>query len=156
MGADVDSIADAFAALGESRAALLDALDDLDDAARDDLRWHGEWTAKDVVCHIAAWEEAFAIALENTAGDGLFERPAQHADDEPFNERNAHAHRFIDWEDAEEFLDDARQLLTGAMLDCITLAPDVQATLARELAIEAEHEATHARAIEAWREERGL
>jgi uncharacterized damage-inducible protein DinB len=152
----VDTIADAFEALGESRAALLDALDDLDEEIRDDERWHGEWTTKDVVCHIAAWEEAFALALEDAAGDGLFERPARHADDEPFNERTAHAHRFIDWEDAEEFLDDTRQLLTGAMLDCITLAPEAQAVLARELAQEAEHEAGHARAIEAWRKERGL
>ena len=152
----MDTVADAFEALGASRAELLDALDDLDERARDEIRWHGEWTVKDVVCHIAAWEEAFALALEDAAGDGLFERPAHHADDEPFNERNAHAQRFIDWEDAEEFLDDARQILTGAMLDCITLGPDVQATLARELAIEAAHEAEHARAIEAWRKERGL
>lgn len=152
----MNAIADAFEALGESRSALLDAVAGFDEVARDDLRWHGEWTVKDIVCHIAAWEEAFALALEDAARDGLFDRPARHADDEPFNERNAHAHRFIDWEDAEEFLDDARQLLTGAMLDCITLPPDVQATLARELAIEAQHEAAHARAIEAWREERGL
>ncbi|MSP22958.1 MAG: hypothetical protein EXR66_08115 [Dehalococcoidia bacterium] len=152
----METIADAFEALGESRATLLDALDDLDEDIRDDERWYGDWTTKDVVCHIAAWEEAFALALEDAAGDGLFTRPAVHSDDEPFNERNAHAHRFIDWEDAEEFLDDARQLLTGAMLDCITLAPEAQAVLARELAHEARHEAEHVRAIEAWRKERGL
>jgi uncharacterized damage-inducible protein DinB len=152
----MDRIADAFEALGESRAALLDALEDLDERVRDEERWYGEWTAKDIVCHIASWEEAFTLALEDAARDGIFERPARHTDDEPFNERNAHAQRFIDWEDAEEFLDDARQLLTGAMLDCLTIAPEVQVAIARELAVEAEHEAAHARAIEAWRKERGL
>jgi hypothetical protein len=42
------------------------------------------------------------------------------------------------------------------MLDCLTIAPEVQVAIARELAVEAEHEAAHARAIEAWRKERGL
>ncbi len=152
----VKTMADAMEALGTSRAELLDAIEDLPDEARDGERWHGDWTVKDIVCHIAAWEEAFSLALEATAADGIFERPASHDDAAAFNERSAHAYHFADWEDAEDFLDEARQLLMSAMLDCITLAPEIQATLADELTIEAAHEAEHARAIEAWRKERGL
>jgi uncharacterized damage-inducible protein DinB len=154
--ADEQTLADAVEAMGESRSMLLDSISDLDDDVRDGERWYGEWTVKDIVCHIAAWEEAFSLALEATASDGIFERPASHDDAGAFNQRAARAYHFVDWEDAEEFLDEARQLLTSAMLDCITLAPDVQATLASELMIEAAHEAEHANAIEAWRKERGL
>lgn len=149
-------MADAMEALGESRSALFDAIEDLPDDVRDDERWYGDWTVKDVVCHIAAWEEAFSLALEATAADGIFERPARHEEPAAFNERTAHAYHFADWEDAEDFLDESRQLLMSAMLDCITLAPEIQATLADELIVEAAHEAEHARAIEAWRKERGL
>jgi uncharacterized damage-inducible protein DinB len=152
----VRTLADAFEVLGASRGELLEAIEDLPDEVRDSERWHGDWTVKDVVCHIAAWEEAFALALEATAADGLFERPARHDDATAFNERAAHAYSFMEWEDAEEFLDEARQLLMSAMLECITLPPETQATLADELAVEAAHEAEHARAIEAWRKERGL
>lgn len=150
------TLADAMEVLGESRAALIDAIEDLPDEALVAERWYGDWTVKDILCHIAAWEEAFALALEATAADGLFERPASHDDAQAFNERTAHAYYFAEWEDAEEFLDEARQLLVSAMLECITLPPDIQATLAEELAVEAAHEAEHARAIEAWRKERGL
>lgn len=152
----VKTMGDAMEALGASRAELLDAIEDLPDEVRDGERWHGTWTVKDVVCHIAAWEEAFSLALDATATDGLFERHASHDAPEEFNERTSHAYHFADWEDAEDFLDEARQLLMSGMLDCITLAPETQAVLAEELLIEAAHEAEHARAIEAWRKERGL
>ncbi len=150
------TLADAMDALGTSRAALKDAIEDLPDEALEVDRWYGDWTVKDILCHIAAWEEAFALTLEATAADGLFDSPPRHDDASEFNQRTTHAYYFVEWEDAEEFLDEARQLLVSAMLECITLPPETQAILAAELAIEAAHEAEHARAIEAWRKERGL
>ncbi len=147
-----------LARLGETRADLGVAVEGLAAEARDGERWCGEWTVKDLVCHIAAWEEACAQALESIAAG---EDPAfalEHRDDEPFNARAAAAHYLESWDEALELLDESRQRLTAALVELSSMAPSTYGagSEARRVADQAAHEAEHTRAIEQWRKERGL
>jgi uncharacterized protein (TIGR03083 family) len=65
---------DIFEELERSRAALLDTVARLDEAALDRKGLVGEWSIKNALAHIAAWEEWVAQALPERMATG--ETPA--------------------------------------------------------------------------------
>src|SRR5688572_31530138 len=71
--------------LGESRLALLEIVRGLPIAERDRSRWYGDdgWTVKDILNHVAAWEERDARILEQYLDSGAPPRPAE--DETAFN-----------------------------------------------------------------------
>ena len=57
------TLSDALAELGRTRAELLAAISGLDEAALDRKGVIGEWSIKNVLAHIAAWEAWVVEAL---------------------------------------------------------------------------------------------
>jgi len=158
MSADLDALLDRH---GLSRGDLVAATYDLPREALDE-RWCGDWTVKDLVCHIAAWEDAVATAIEAFArgreprvpgfeGD----RPGGH---DAFNARAIEAHGDLDWSETWEWADETRKHLLSALLALYELptASYAEGTAIRELIDQASHEEAHTRDIERWRKERGL
>jgi hypothetical protein len=93
-----------FDELAHTRAALLDVLAGLDEEALDRKGFVGEWSAKNVLAHIAAWEEWVAQALPKRLAAGT--TPAD------FRERAANEERFNAEEVAErEELTPSEQLM---------------------------------------------
>ena len=59
----MDTLSDALAELGRTRAELLAAIGGLDEAALDRKGVVGDWSVKNVLAHIAAWEAWVVEAL---------------------------------------------------------------------------------------------
>jgi hypothetical protein len=59
----MDTLSDALAELGRTRAELLAAIGGLDEAALDRQGVIGDWSIKNVLAHIAAWEAWVVEAL---------------------------------------------------------------------------------------------
>src|SRR5215213_2197789 len=59
----MDTLSNALAELGRTRAALLAAIDGLDETALDRKGSVGDWSIKNVLAHIAAWEAWVVEAL---------------------------------------------------------------------------------------------
>ena len=93
-----------FEELERTRAALLDALGGMDEDALDRKGLVGDWSAKNVLAHIAAWEEWVVQALPERLASGT--TPAD------FRERAEHEDRFNAEEVAErEELTPSEQLM---------------------------------------------
>src|SRR5438876_10851777 len=73
--------------LSRTRAALLDALAGLDDAALDRKGVVGEWSIKNVLAHIAAWESwvVQAVPVRMTTGETPEHLRARLADEDASN-----------------------------------------------------------------------
>ena len=144
--------------LGESRLVLLEVVRGLPIAERDRTRWYGEgeWTVKDILNHVAAWEERDARVLEQYLDTAA---PAEPTEDETaFNAATQQAHEYASWQDTLEFLEDARQQLIATIAEFYGRDPseyaeesDVRASMDV-----AARETYHTQAIEQWRKERGL
>jgi|SRR5690348_6256909 len=70
----MSTITDLFASLGQERAALLDAIKDLPDDFLDRKGVVGEWSIKNVLGHLVAWESAVTEFLPERVATGA--RPA--------------------------------------------------------------------------------
>lgn len=83
----MDALHDALAELGRTRAELLGAIAGLDEAALDRKGIAGEWSIKNVLAHIAAWEDWVVQALPVRMATGTtpedFRQRAQ--DEDRFN-----------------------------------------------------------------------
>jgi hypothetical protein len=81
------TLSDALAELGHTRAELLAAIGGLDEAALDRKGVIGEWSIKNVLAHIAAWEawvvEALPARMATGATPHDFRQRAQ--DEDRFN-----------------------------------------------------------------------
>ena len=81
------TLSDALAELGRTRAELLAAIGGLDEAALDRKGVIGEWSIKNVLAHIAAWEawvvEALPARMATGATPHDFRQRAQ--DEDRFN-----------------------------------------------------------------------
>ncbi len=145
--------------LGESRLALLEAVRGLPIAERERTRWysHAGWTVKDILNHLAAWEERDARILEGYLDQGAFPEPDPAAD-ASFDAATQQAHQHASWQDTLEFLEDARQQLIAVIAELYGREPSEYAEGTRvRLAMDAaSRETYHTQAIEQWRKERGL
>jgi hypothetical protein len=89
----MDTLNDALAELGRTRAELLAAISGLDEAALDRKGVIGDWSIKNVLAHIAAWEAWVVEALPPRMTTG--------ATPEDFRQRVADEDRFNAEEVAE-------------------------------------------------------
>ena len=77
------TLSDALAELSRTRAELLDAISGLDEAALDRKGVVGDWSIKNVLAHIAAWEAWVVQALPARMATGTTpEHFKQRAEDE--------------------------------------------------------------------------
>jgi uncharacterized damage-inducible protein DinB len=63
----------AFARIAQSRQSLLYSLQGLDEAAMTSPKVEGDWTVKDLLGHIAAWEAICLAPLESYIKCGVFQ-----------------------------------------------------------------------------------
>jgi len=143
--------------LGESRLGLLEAVRGL--PIGDRTRWYGEggWTVKDVLNHVAAWEEQNARVLEHYLDRGTLPALGP-TEDAAFDGATQQAHQHASWQDTLEFLEDARQQLIAVIAVFYGREPSEYEEGSRvRLAMDvAPREIHHAEAIKQWRKERGL
>jgi uncharacterized damage-inducible protein DinB len=147
---------DLSAALADARGRLTAALDALDEAAAQTLV-QGDWRVRDVIAHVAAWDEQVAAFLSAVAeGQREFEQAV--APDNQWAEWNAEqvrAARTSSLEALMERLHSARDVLLSAAqaLDDALLGERIAAPWGVEdtprgyLLVQATHDAEHAREI---------
>lgn len=144
-----------------ARADLLNALDAVPGVQRT-VQWYGEWALRDIVAHLAVWQEGCAAALEALVrGEPpripLFE---ESADGAAFNAARAAEHQDDSWEQVMALLYRARQrheAAVRALADAVE--PERYAegrTAYRMAAMPGGHDRTHIDPILSWRREQGL
>ena len=83
----MDTLSDTLAELGRTRAELLAAISGLDEAALDRKGVVGDWSIKNVLAHMAAWEawvvEALPARMTTRATPEDFRQRAE--DEDRFN-----------------------------------------------------------------------
>jgi uncharacterized damage-inducible protein DinB len=149
----------ALAHLTESRQTLLAAIEGLSQESMARERVDGEWTAKDILGHIASWDEVTVDALSSIVASEPFavevitdidawngEQAARKRPDSPsvILDRLAAARG--------EFLALAAQVLPGQWEETSTWPWGGRDTLTEAVSGLAHHEKEHAGAIQRWRE----
>ncbi|TAJ16388.1 MAG: DinB family protein [Dehalococcoidia bacterium] len=146
-----------------ARAELLTAVDALTAGQRREV-WFGTWSLHEILAHIAAWQDGFAIGLEQMLAG---ERPSipgfdTNAEDgeatDRFNAVAASGASDKSWETLLGALRAARERHEAAVRRIPgTLAADrfIEGRTARRLANAGEHDREHIDAILEWRRSRG-
>ncbi len=156
-----DPLAALIEANAQERAALLTAVDALP-ATRRTERWYGEWSLRDIVAHLAVWQDGWAAALEAlTRGERplvpLFEEGDSGA---AFNAARAAEHTDDSWEQVMDLLRRARQRHEAAVRGLAgAVEPERYAegrTAHRLAAMPGTHDHTHSEPILEWRREQRL
>ncbi len=158
--AEVDAVTEANRA---ARAELLTAMDALTAEQRQE-RWFGTWSLREIVAHIAAWQDGFAIAIEQMLAG---ERPVipgfePTGDDteatDRFNATAAQRAEGQSWEALLGALRVARER-HEAVLNRIAAELDsdrfTEGRTARRLAEAFNHDREHIDAILEWRKGKG-
>ena len=149
-----------------ARAELLDAIDALPGERRLE-GWYGpsQWSVKDILAHIARWQEGWTVALEAIA---RAERPSipgfEPNPDDPdaaeaaYNADSVALSRGDAWEVVMGRLREARERHEGAVRGLRVLDPDryAEGRTAHRLADGATHDREHLPAILEWRREQSL
>ena len=160
LRAQVDALLEANRA---ARAELLTAVDALTAEQRREA-WFGAWSLHEVIAHIAAWQDGFAIALERMLAG---ERPVipgfdAGGDDgdatDRFNAAAAERAAGQSWESLLSALRAARERHEAAVRRIPgTLPADrfIEGRTARRLANAGEHDREHIDAILEWRRSKG-
>lgn len=146
-----------------ARAELLTALDALTDVQRREV-WFGTWSLHELIAHVAAWQDGFAIALEQMLAG---ERPAIPGFDPGIDDREA-TDRFNaavaegasakSWATLLSELRAARERHEAVVARVPgVLDPErfAEGRTARRLADSANHDREHIDAILEWRSSRG-
>src|SRR5436309_1383220 len=86
-GARMTTLSDVLAALGSTRTELLAAIGGLDEAALDRAGVVGDWSIKNVLAHIAAWEAwvVETLSVRMTTGTTPQDFRQRAADEDRFN-----------------------------------------------------------------------
>ncbi|MSQ36463.1 MAG: DinB family protein [Dehalococcoidia bacterium] len=155
--ADADALDAVLEDNAVARAALLQAVDALP-AERRLERALGEWSVKDVVAHLATWQDGFAAALELVAQGERPVIPGYANDDDAFNAARVAEARELSWEQVLGRLRAARERHDAAVRGLRVLDPDryAEGRTPRRLASSANHDREHAPQIEVWRRAQGL
>ncbi len=143
---------DFMVALTSARRRLLEAIEDLDDAAADRVV-HGEWRVRDLMTHLASWDRLVqAFVQDVSAGRRSFDVVA--APDHDWGAWNAGqvseggsrtlVERRVELEGARNALLDAVYALESANLDLEVLAPwGFVDTVVGHVLTQAVHDAQH-------------
>ena len=150
--------------MADARERLLNAIDGLSDEDMLEPGVCGEWSVRDVVAHVAAWDrettDMFSAMLEGERHDFL---DLDIEGLEQFNQEHHEATRSVPVADALAELSDSRE----AMLDLVRgvdnarlFAPapgyeHADMSIAACLGAQIQHDEEHAEMIEAWREKTG-
>ena len=144
-----------------ARADLLTALDAVPASCRTE-RWYGEWSLRDIVAHLAVWQEGCAVALEALAHGEPPRIPGfdEAAGGEAVNAARAAEHRDDSWEQVMHLLRGARQrheAAVRALAGAVEPASYAEGRTAHRLAVmPGGHDRSHAGPILEWRREQGL
>jgi uncharacterized damage-inducible protein DinB len=156
-----DPLAALIEANAQARAALMEAVDALP-AARRIERWYGEWSLRDIVGHLAVWQDGWAAALEALARGEPPRIPGFEEGDDgsAFNAARAAEHAEDSWEQAMDLLRQARQRHEAAVRALpAAVEPERYAegrTAHRMAAMPGNHDRTHIEPIREWRREQQL
>ena len=160
LRAQVDTVIEANRA---TRAELLGAVDALATEQRREV-WFGTWSLHDVMAHIVAWQDSFAIALEQMLAG---ERPVIPGFDpsiedgdatDRFNAAAAERGQAQSWEELLGALRAARErheAVLNRLPDTLDADRFTEGRTARRLANAGEHDREHIDAILEWRGSRG-
>lgn len=160
LRAQVDAVLEANRA---ARAELLAAMDALTAEQRREV-WFGTWSLHEIVAHIAAWQEGYAIGLEQIRAGGRPEIPGfdRTIDDaeatDRFNAAAAERARGESWETLMGSLRAAREhheQAVEALSDSLDPERFTPGRAARRLAEAANHDREHIHAILEWRTGKG-
>ena len=148
-----------------ARAELLNAIDSLPRSLRD-RGWFGPagWSVRDILAHMARWQDGWASALEAIARG---ERPSipgyepnandPGAADAAYNAESVAQASGLPWERVLSLLHEARARHTAAVRGLAALDPDryAEGRAARRLADAAAHDREHGALIVEWRVREG-
>ena len=145
-----------------SKSDLLEALDisydqflaSVQDLSETDMRivWHGHWSLKDIIAHIAGWHIEMKGALERIGrGEKASPEGVDYSDVESWNRRFTAARRHSAAGPVMEELKAAH----AALRDAAKVLPDKRFETGRSgyriLTVGAEHYSEHGEEIQAWR-----
>lgn len=146
-----------LAELAEARRELLSAVEGLSEAQMTAPLPGGEWSAKDILAHVASWEELRPVEVARTAGG---DQPVYgRLQDDDFDRWNALMMVYRRDLPLEQVL---RELLKARerLLAVVAELPDEQLPAAAEgrmrIRRAAHHEREHATQIREWRQREGL
>jgi hypothetical protein len=117
--------ADLIEMLKSARAAERDLFGMLTSEQRDEPNTVGNWSAKDVLAHLAAWRAIEARRLEATIRGETDEAPGDPARDEPIDESNAklrEQHAPWTWDEVDRKADASVEALIAAISRSSTTA----------------------------------
>jgi uncharacterized damage-inducible protein DinB len=149
---------EALARLAESRRALHQAIEGLSEEEVTQIQVEGVWTIKDILGHIASWEETCLEPLRRYADGGPFE--VQVIEDYmAWNDEQATRKRDVPLDAILEELGAIRQGLTevASRLSArqwerrVPFSWGGQGTIAEVLDVFYRHELEHVRSIQQWR-----
>lgn len=161
LRAEVDALLEANRA---ARAELLAAMDALTAEQRREP-WFGTWSLHEIVAHVAAWQDGFALGLEQilTGEQPVIPGFDRTLDDgeaiDRFNAAAVGGASEKSWEVLMRELRAARERHEAVMARIPgTLAPDrfAEGRAARNLADAGEHDREHIDAILEWRRSKGF
>ena len=118
---DVEGI---IAGNATARAALMQAFDAIP-ASRRSEAWYGDWSLKDLVVHLAAWQEAWATGMQQIARGERPQLPGYEGDDDAFNAARVAEHAGDSWESAVQWLRASRERHEQAARGMGEAAPEV-------------------------------
>jgi uncharacterized damage-inducible protein DinB len=144
--------------LAKSRQALHQAIEGLSQEEMTQIQVEGVWTVKDILGHIASWEETCLEPLRRYAEGDPFEAKVIE-DDLAWNDEQAARKRDVPLAAILDELTAIRQALVGAARELsaeqgaqVVLLPwGEEGTVAKALDGLSEHEMEHVEAIQAWR-----
>ena len=146
-----------------ARAELLTAVDALTADQRREV-WFGTWSLHEILAHVAAWQDGFAIGIEQMLAGGRpsipgFDSGAEDGEaTDRFNAAAAEGALSRSWESLLGALRVARERHEAAVRRIPgTLPADrfIEGRTARRLANAGEHDREHLEAILEWRRSKG-
>jgi uncharacterized damage-inducible protein DinB len=149
---------EALARLAESRRALHQALDGLSEEEMTQVQVEGVWTIKDVLGHIASWEETCLEPLQRYADGGPFEVQVI-ANYLAWNDEQAARKRDVPLDDIlgelatfrQGLVEAVNRLSAGQWEQRVPFSWGGEGTIAEVLEVLHEHEMEHVRHIQQWR-----
>lgn len=143
--------------LEEARQDLLSAMEVLSDAEIGRPLSGGDWSAKDVLAHLASWDELRAFEIARVArGDTPLYADMQEQNFAVWNQTLMSARRALSVDQVRRELDYARkQVLAAVAAVPDERLPDVANGRVR-IRRAAAHDREHAEQIRAWRKSQGL
>ena len=142
-----------------ARAGLMQALDAIPGPRRIEA-WYGDWSLRDLVVHLAAWQQAWAAGMEQIARGDRPQLPGYDGDDDAFNAARVAEHVGESWESALRRLRVSRERHEEAARGMRGVVPAERLTPGRTahnfLAGPGTHDREHTPAILDWRAQEGL